>query len=101
MAPAATLAAMLMVAWFGMWGRLSSPPLPTETGQESFWPVIEGVSAALFPTVEIGFTVSPDRLFDLGDLQAALAGEWPCEEPAAFANLDCDDNTFALLLGGP
>ena len=104
MASAATLAAMVVLAWFGVWWQQPSPPLQMETHletrQESIWPFIEGVSAALFPTVEIGFTATPNRLSELDDLQAALAGEWPCEEPAAFADMNCDDDTFALLVGG-
>jgi hypothetical protein len=105
MASAATLAAMVVVAWFGVWWQRPSLPPQTETRletrQESIWPFLEGVSATLFPTVAIGFTAPPDRLSELDDLQAALAGEWPCGEPAAFADVSCDDDTFALLVGGP
>jgi hypothetical protein len=98
---AATLAAMLVLAWFGVWWPRPAPRLQMETPQESIWPFIDGVSTALFPSVEIAFSAIPDRLSDLDDLQAALAGEWPCEGPVAFADLDCDDDdTFALLLGG-
>jgi hypothetical protein len=99
MASVATLAAMVTLAWFAGWWQ-PSPPLPMEARQESIWPFIEGVSAVLFPTVEMGFTAIPDHLSDLADLQAALAGEWPCDGPAAFANLGCDEDAFALLLGG-
>ena len=99
MAVAATLAAMVMFAWFGGWWLQPSSPLPMEAHQESIWPFIEGVSSALFPTVEVGFSAAPDRLSDLNDLQAALAGEWPCEGPQALGDIACDDNIFALLLG--
>jgi hypothetical protein len=96
----AALAAMVVLAWFGVWWQRPSPPFQMETRQESIWPFIDSVSTALFPTVEVGFTATPDRLSDLTDLQAALAGEWPCEGAAVFANLDCDDDdTFALLRG--
>jgi hypothetical protein len=99
---AATLAAMIVLAWFGVWWQRPSPPPPMDTRQESTWSLIDGVSTALFPSFEIGFTAIPDRLSDLDDLQAALAGEWPCEGPAAFANVDCnEDDTWALLLGEP
>jgi hypothetical protein len=99
---AATLAAMVAVAWFGVWWQRPSPPLQVETRQESIWPLIDGVYGALFPTVEIEFTAIPDQPSDLGDLQAALAGEWPCEGPTAFANVGCDeDDPWALLLGEP
>jgi hypothetical protein len=98
MASAATLAAMLVVGWFGLWWQSPSPPLPMDARQESIWPLLGGVSAALFSTVESGFTGTADRLSDLDDLQAALAGEWPCDE-GAFGNLACDEDTSALLLG--
>jgi hypothetical protein len=97
--PVATLAAMVMLVWFGGWWLQPSSPLPVDVRQASIWPFIEGVSTALFPIVEIGFSAAPDRLSDLDDLQAALAWEWSCEEPEALANLACDDDTFALLLG--
>jgi len=97
---ATTLAAMLMVVWVGLWWRQPLPPTPpTETRQESIWPFIEGVSAALFPTAEVELAAIPERLPDLADLQAALAGEWPCDEPAVVDNPSCDNDTFALLLG--
>jgi hypothetical protein len=98
-ASAATLAAVVVVGWLGLWSQLPSLPLPMEARQESIWPFIEGASAALFSTVESGFTGTPDRLSDLADLQAALAGEWPCEEQGAFANLGCEEDTLALLSG--
>jgi hypothetical protein len=99
---AATLAAMVVLAWFGVWWQWPSPPHPMDTHQESIWSLLDGVSTALFPGLESGFTATPDRLSDLDDLQAALAGEWPCEDPAAFANVDCDeDDTWALFLGEP
>jgi len=98
---AATLAAMVALAWFGVWWQQPSLPPQLETSQESIWPLIEGVSTALFSTVEVGFPGTPDRLSDLDDLQAALAGEWPCEGPAT-ATMACDeDKILALLLGEP
>jgi hypothetical protein len=98
MASAATVAAVVVIGWLGLWSQLPSPPLPMDARQESIWPFIEGVYLALF-TVDSGFTGIPDRLSDLADLQAALTGEWPCEEQDAFANLACDDDSFALLSG--
>jgi hypothetical protein len=98
---AATLAAMVVLAWFGVWWQRPSPPLQMETRQESIWPFIDGAFSALFPAVEIGSTATSDQLSDLDDLQAALVGEWPCEGSDAFARLDCsEDDTLALLLGG-
>jgi hypothetical protein len=101
MASAATLAAMIVLGWFGLWWQQPSPPLPMETRQESIWPFVEGISAALFSTVDSGFTATADRLAELDDLQAALAGELPCGEQATFGDVACDDDTFALLSGEP
>ena len=100
MASAAALAALVVLAWYGF--RWQQPPtyLPMEVRQESIWPFIEGVSAALFPGVENGYTAAPERLSDLEDLQVALAGEWLCEGPEAFAFWACDEDTVTLLLGG-
>lgn len=98
---ASTLAALLMVVWIGLWWQQPSPPtLPTEARQESVWPFIEGIAAALFTTVDFGVASTPDQLSDLDDLQAALAGDWPCEGQAGLVNVACDDDTFALILGG-
>jgi hypothetical protein len=101
MTAAATLAAMLIVVWVGLWWQQPAPPtLPMEASQESIWSFMDGVSAALFATVDPGVMSSPDALPDLDDLQAALAGDWPCDEPLALGDVGCDDQTFALLLGG-
>jgi hypothetical protein len=100
-ASAATLAAMVILAWFGVWWQQFSSSLPMEIRQESIWPFIENVSTALFPSIESELSAVPDPLSDLDDLQAALAGQWPCERPQAVADLACDDGTFALLLGEP
>ena len=98
---AAMLAAMFMVVWVGVWWQQPSPPvLPMEVSQESIGSFIDAVSAALFATVDPGVMSSPDPLPDLDDLQAALAGHWPCDEQAVFGDVTCNDETFALLLGG-
>jgi hypothetical protein len=98
-ASVATLAAMVMVTWFAGWWRQPSSPLPIEGRQASIWPFMEGVSTALFPRVEVGFSTPPDRLSDLDDLQAALVWEWFCEGPEALASVACDDDALALLGG--
>jgi hypothetical protein len=98
--PAATLAVIVMLTWCaGWWWQPSGLP-PIEVRQASIGPFIEGVSAALFPSLDSSFGAAPDRLSDLDDLQAALAWEWSCEELAGLASVAaCDDDTFALLLG--
>jgi hypothetical protein len=99
MASAVALAAMVMLAWFGVWWQQPLPSRSMGMRQESIWPFTEGVSTAPLSTVEIGFGTTADGLADLDDLQAALAGEWPCEGPEVPSGLACDDDTFALLLG--
>ena len=97
---ASTLAAMLMAVWVGLWWQQpSSPTSPTEARAESVWPFIEGISAALYSTADVSGIGTPDQLSDLDDLQAALAGDSPCEEPDASVNVTCNDEAFALLLG--
>jgi hypothetical protein len=97
----ATLAAMLVVVWVGLWWQQPAPPvLPTEARQESVWPFIEGISAALFSTIDSGAIGTTEQGADLDDLQAALGGDWPCEEPGALVNVVCNDDTFVLLIGG-
>jgi hypothetical protein len=98
---ASAFAALLMMAWVGMWWQHpSAPTLPLEARQESFWPFIEGVSAALFTIVDAGAISKPEPLPDLDDMQAALVGGWPCDGQALVGDVVCEDETFALLLGG-
>lgn len=101
MTAAATVAMLTLTVWLGSWWQRSSPPvLPMEVSQESIGFFIDAVSAALFATVDPGVMSSPDPLPDLDDLQAALAGHWPCDELAVFGDVTCNAETFALLLGG-
>jgi hypothetical protein len=99
-ASAAALAAMVVLAWYGVRWQRPSLPLPIEARQESFWPFLEGVSEALFTTVDAGVISTPEQLPDLDDLQAALAGDWLCDEQIVLGDMVCDDDAFALLLGG-
>jgi hypothetical protein len=99
MASAAAIAVMVILAWFGMWWQQLLPSRSMGTRQESSRPFIEGISTVPFFAVELGFDTTADWLSDLDDLQAALAGEWPCEEPESPTGLACDNDTLALLLG--
>jgi hypothetical protein len=97
---AAALAALLALVWFGVWWQQPAvPTLPLAVGQESIWPFLEGVSIALFPGIESEFTAMLEQLSDGGDLSAALLEELPCEGLEAVADVTCDDDMFALLLG--
>jgi hypothetical protein len=96
---ALAFAALLIVIWVGPWWQPPVPPtLPMEAGQESIWPFIERVSEAIFAIVEVGAVEIPDLPYDLTDLQAALAGDWPCEEPDTSWHLECDDDVWPFLL---
>jgi hypothetical protein len=99
MAPAAALAAVLMVAWCGVWWQQRWLSLPTGMPQESAWNLIEAVSTALFSTGGIDLSDDAEQLSDLDNLQAALAGEWPCDGIEVFATRACHHHTGALLLG--
>jgi hypothetical protein len=99
MASAAALAAMVMLVWFGVWWQQPLSSRSMRMHQESPWPFLEGVATAPFSTVDIDFSMTADGLADLADVQAALAGEWPCEGPEVLSGFACDDDTFALLLG--
>lgn len=96
----AAAAAMLWLAWSGLWLLAPSPAvIPQERGQEAVWSFLEGVSEALFATVDVGAVETLDRPFDLADLQAALAGAWPCEGEGTVWRLECDDDAFPLFFG--
>jgi hypothetical protein len=96
-ASTAALAAMVVLAWFGVWWQHLLPSRSMEMHQESIWPFIEGVSAALFASVESGLPVPLERESDFDDLQAALADGWLCEELSGFANGTCDEDILSPL----
>lgn len=101
MTAAATVAMLTLTVWLGSWWQRPSPPaLRTEAAQESVWPFIEGLSMALFTPVDAGAIGSSDQLPDLGDLQAALVGDWPCEGQDVLGQVACDEGAFILLFTG-
>jgi hypothetical protein len=101
MTAATALAAMLIVVWVGLWWQAALPPMtPMEAAQEPVGPFLERVSEALFTTGEVGAVGTVALPFDLTDLQAALAGEWPCEGQDTLWRLECEDDAFPLLVGG-
>jgi len=99
MTAAATVAILTLTVWLGSWWQPPLPPaLQTEAPQESVWPFIEGLSMALFTPVDAGAIGSPDPLPDLGALQAALVGDWPCEGQDVLGQVACDEEAFNLLV---
>ena len=101
MAAATALAAMLIVVWVGLWWQAALPPVPPmEASQESVWPFLEWVSEELFTTGEVGAAGTVEFAVDLTDVQAALAGEWPCEGQDTLWRLECEDDALPLLVGG-
>jgi hypothetical protein len=97
----ATLTVLLVVVWVGLWWQQPSPPaLPTEAHQESVWPFIEGISAALFSSVDSGVIGTTEEVGDLDDLHAALDWDWPCEVPEVLGKVACEDDAFVLFIGG-
>jgi hypothetical protein len=87
---------MVVLAWFGVWWQQPLPSRAMEMHQESIWPFIEGVSAALFLGVEGSLAAPLERGSDLNDLQAALVDGWLCEELEGFAEGACDEDTFQV-----
>jgi hypothetical protein len=55
---------------------------------------------ALFTPIDAGAIGSSDQLPDLGDLQAALVGDWPCEGQDVLGQMACDEGAFTLLFTG-
>jgi hypothetical protein len=97
---AVALAALLITIWVGPWWQPAAPPTPPmEASQESIWPFIERVSEALFAAIEVGAVETADLPYDLTDLQAALAGEWPCEEQGTSWLLECDEDVLPFIFG--
>ena len=98
---AATLAMLTLTVWLGSWWQHPLPPaLRTEAPQESVWPFIEGLSMALFTPVDAGAIAPSDPLPDLGALQAALVGDWPCEGQDVLGQVACDEDASNLLVTG-
>jgi hypothetical protein len=88
---------MVVLAWFGVWWQQLLPSRSMEMPQESIWPFVEGVSAAVFLSAESGLPTPLERVSEFDDLQAALADGWLCEELAGFAHGTCDEDTLSLL----
>jgi hypothetical protein len=98
---AALLVTALMVVWTVWWPRKPSPlEFPSEGHYETIWPFLQEVSNALFVPVDLGLADAQERLPDVGDLQAALRGERPCETQASCFALEGASHTVPLLAGG-
>jgi hypothetical protein len=95
----AGLAAVLMVVWVGLWQQFVFPRLTMEASQESIGSFFEGVAAALSGAVDGEAAGTSELLASLDDLQAALVGDWPCDDAAFFVAMACTDDTATLLLG--
>jgi hypothetical protein len=96
----AATAAMLWLAWTGLWLLGPTPSVRLqEGGQETVWSLWEGVSETLFGPDEVWAVETVDLPFDLTDLQAALAGELPCEGQGPFWGLACEEDELPLVLG--
>jgi hypothetical protein len=86
--PAAALAAVLALAWFGVVGRGSRLSTPTgEPGAAYAALSLTDVSSTLF--ADDGVWRS-DEDADEEALQAALQGEWPCDGVDRLLNTACD-----------
>jgi hypothetical protein len=97
---AAACAIIIMAVWGAIWWQSSTRPQLLRAAPQLTWPSGVDVAAALMPMTGMAFSTTPEPLSDFDDLQAALIGGWPCEEPAAFGNPACNSEALALLLSG-
>jgi hypothetical protein len=98
----AATAAMLWLAWSGLWLLGPSPSVvPQGGGQQAVWSFWEGVSETLFGPDDVGAVETVDLPFDLTDLQTALGGEWTCDGPGPLWGLACEDDELPFVWGEP
>jgi hypothetical protein len=58
------------------------------------------VSPALFATVDVHEGEVPTPVSNLTYVEAAVAGEWPCEQQGLFLDTTCDVYPFPLFVRG-
>lgn len=99
-------AAMATVVFFfaasTRWWQPTAPVVVTTTPQEEVASLVEDedtVVPALFADESLTDVVLPTPVSDETYVQAALDGEWPCEQDEANSIYACEVPTFSLLLG--
>jgi len=97
---AAAFVATLALVWGGVW--LWQPShTGRQTRNEEVLRFLENeVSPALFATVDARAGELPTPVSNLTYVEAALAGEWPCEQQGMFLDTTCDVYPFPLLMRG-
>jgi hypothetical protein len=97
---AAAFAATLALVWGGLWLQQSFHAA-RHAGNEEVLRFLENeVSPALFATVDAHEVEVPAPVSNLTYVEAALEGEWPCEQQGLFLDTTCDVHPFPLLVRG-
>lgn len=99
---AAVLTATVLLIWGGVWLQQPSQLLTAnEAAREEVLRFLEDeVSPALFATVDTHVVPVPNPVSNFTYLEAALEGEWPCEQQEPFLNPTCEGHPFPLLVKG-
>lgn len=98
----AALATALVFVFTGTfwWRPVSSVPRDSPSREE----VIEFFERTVVPTLSadmlFSISVPPTPVSDVTYIQAALDGEWPCEEDTLSFSSTCEIHIFSPLLGG-
>ncbi len=99
---AAALAAMLLVVFASIrWWQPAAPVVATTTPQEEVMSFVETtVVPALFADETFPRVFPPTPVSNETYVQAALDGEWPCEQDTSTSTFSCGVHVFPLLIGG-
>ena len=98
---AALAATVLLVLASARGWQPASPVIAKTTPQEEVVSFVETtVVPALFADETLPDIVPPAPISDETYVQAAIDGEWPCEQDVSTSELSCDPHTFPLLIGG-
>lgn len=99
---AAALTVTLALVWGGFWVRKPSHSVFSVAvrNEDVFSFLEEEVSPALFATAEASVTTVLTPVSNVAYLEAALDGDWPCEQQAPFFHAECEHYPFPLLVGG-
>jgi len=99
---AAALAAIVLLVLASVRGwHPASPVVEKTTPQEEVVNFVETtVGPALFADETIPSVLPPTPVSSETYVQAALDGEWPCEQNESNSSLSCGVHAFPLLVGG-
>jgi len=96
----AALAVVLLWAGMWMWRPASQTSAALASSAEILRFVEKDLTPALFPMAKTRVATLLVPVSDLTYVQAALDGEWPCEQREPFLNAGCEIHPFPFLMGG-